>query len=81
MKILMNRIHIKYKILTVKISVRKYWTKFYLLLHLENSKQMGASAITINHSSDFDFKDLMNSCKKLLVKPPSFLVNNATLTL
>ena len=31
-----------------------------------------------NHSSDIDFKDFKNLCKKLTAKPYSFLLINAT---
>ena len=41
---------------------------------------MGALTITINHPSDFDFKDFMNFCKKLPVKPYSFLLCDTTVT-
>ena len=36
--------------------------------------------IAINHSSDIDFKDFMNTYKKYTVEPYSFLVNDNTLT-
>ena len=35
--------------------------------------------ITFNHSSDVDFKDLMNLRKKCKAKPYSFLVIDATI--
>ena len=35
--------------------------------------------IAFNHSSDIDFQDYMNLCKKCTVKPYSFLVIDATL--
>ena len=35
--------------------------------------------ITINHSSDIDFKDFMNLYKKCTAKPYSFLVSYTTL--
>ena len=37
--------------------------------------------IAFNHSSDVDFKDFMNLCKKCTAKPYSFLVIDATLAL
>ena len=35
--------------------------------------------IVYNHSSDIDFKDFMDHCKKCTAKPYSFLVIDATL--
>ena len=40
----------------------------------ENSKK-----ITLNHSSDIDFKEVMKLYKDYTKEPYSFLVNNATL--
>ena len=37
--------------------------------------------IAYNHSSDIDFEDFMNLCKKCTAKPYSFLVIDATLAL
>ena len=34
---------------------------------------------SINHSSDIDFKDLINLCKKYTAKPYSFLVIDSAL--
>ena len=34
--------------------------------------------IAFNHSSDIDFKNFMNICKKCTAKPYSFLVIDAT---
>ena len=36
--------------------------------------------ITLNHSSDIDFKDFKRIYKKCIVEPYSFLVNDTTLT-
>ena len=36
--------------------------------------------IAFNHSSDIDFRDYMNLCKKCITKPYYVLVINATLT-
>ena len=35
--------------------------------------------ITLNHSSDIDFKDFIKIYKKCTLKPRSFLVNDTTL--
>ena len=35
--------------------------------------------LTLNHSSDIDFKDFINIYEKYTAKPYSFLVNDATL--
>ena len=35
--------------------------------------------IPLNHSSDIDFKDVINAYKKCTNEPYSFLVNDATL--
>ena len=35
--------------------------------------------IAINHSSDIDFKDIMNLYKKCAAKPYSFLLSNTTI--
>ena len=35
--------------------------------------------ISVNHSSDIDFQDIMNLCKKCTSKPHSFLLIDITL--
>ena len=35
--------------------------------------------VTINHSSDIDFRDFINLCKKYTAKPYSFLDNDTSL--
>ena len=58
---------------------QKYQNKFYELFHYKNSKQKRTSRIAFNHSSDIDFKNLMNLYKKYTAKPHSFSVIDATL--
>ena len=36
--------------------------------------------MAFNHSSDIDFQDFLNLCKKFTAKPYSFLVIDATIT-
>ena len=45
------------------------------------SNQRELKKIAYNHSSDIDFKDLMNLYKKCTEKPYSFLVIDTTLAL
>ena len=53
--------------------------KMYSLLYYENSKWKRA-LITINHSSDIDFKEFMKIYLECTGESCSFLVNNKTLT-
>ena len=43
------------------------------------AKNQELQQIAFNHSSDIDFKDLLNLYKKCTAKPYSFLVMDATL--
>ena len=53
--------------------------KVYSLLYYENSKWK-RTLITINHSSDIDFKEFMKIYLECTRESYSFLVNNKTLT-
>ena len=48
----------------------------YLIMEIPNKLTFNKS---FNHSSDIDFKEFMNQCKKCTAKPYSFLVIDATL--
>ena len=52
-------------------------SKHYFKMKIPNKREI--QQITINHSSDVDFKDFMNLCKKCTVKPYSLLVDDTTL--
>ena len=56
--------------------VRLNSTHFFIL-KIPNKREL--QQITLNHSSDIDFKDFMNIYKKRTAKPYSFLVNDTTL--
>ena len=43
------------------------------------SNKQELQQIAINHSSDIDFKDIMNLYKKYAAKPYSFLLSNTTI--
>ena len=51
--------------------------KFYIIMKIPNKREL--QQIALNHSSDLDFKDLMNIYKKSTKEPYSFLVNDTTL--
>ena len=55
-------------------------TKFYTLCYYENSRQTRASKIAFNQSSDIDFEDFMNLCKKGTAKPYFVSAIDTTLT-
>ena len=46
-------------------------------MRIRNKREL--QQIAFNHSSDIDFKDLMNIYKKCTEKPYYFLVNDTTL--
>ena len=46
-------------------------------MKISNKREL--QQIALNHSSDIDFKDFMNICKKCTVEPHSFLINDTTL--
>ena len=50
----------------------------YLIIKISNKREL--QQITLNYSSDIDFRGFMNLYEKCTVKPDSFLVINATLT-
>ena len=56
----------------VPIDVRLNSTYFFIM-EIPNKKEL--EQITLNHSSDINFKDFTKICKKHTVKPHSFLVN------
>ena len=45
---------------------------------MKNSNKRELQQATFNHSSDIDFKDFTNLCKKFTVKPYYFLVIDST---
>ena len=49
----------------------------YFIMKIPNKRELQQTAY--NHSSDIDFKDLMNLYQKITAKPYSFLVIDATL--
>ena len=56
--------------------VRLNSTHFFIMKIL-NKREL--QQITLNHSSDIDFKDFKNIYKKCTTEPYSFLVNDTTL--
>ena len=56
--------------------VRLNSTHFFIM-KIPNKREL--QQITLNHSSDIDFKDFMNIYKKCTKEPYSFLVNDTTL--
>ena len=57
-------------------NVRLNSTHFFIMT-IPNKREL--QQITLNHSSDIDFNDLMKIYKKYTAKPYSFLVNDTTL--
>ena len=53
-------------------------TQFFIM-KIPNKREL--QQITLNHSSDIDFKDFIKIYKKFIAKQHSFLVNDATLAL
>ena len=49
----------------------------FLIIKIPNKREL--QQISLNHSSDIDFKDFMKIYKKCTTEPYSFLVNDATL--
>ena len=49
----------------------------FFIMKVPNKREL--QQIVLNHSSDIDFKDFMNTYKKCTKEPYSFLVNDATL--
>ena len=58
--------------------VRLNSTHFFIM---KITNKIELQQITLNHSSDIDFKDFMEIYKKYAVEPYSFLVNDTTLPL
>ena len=56
--------------------VRLNSTNFFIM-KIPNKRELQQTAL--NHSSDIDFKDVMNIYKKCTAEPYSFLVNDTTL--
>ena len=56
--------------------VRLNSTHFFIMKIL-NKREL--QQIALNHSSDYDFKDLIKICTKCTAEPYSFLVNDTTL--
>ena len=56
--------------------VRLNSTHFFIM-KIPNKREL--QQITLNHSSDIDFKDFIKIYKKCTAEPYSFLVNDATL--
>ena len=52
-------------------------TKYFFIMKIPNKREL--EQITLNHSSDIDFKDFMKIYKRFTVEPYSFLVNDTTL--
>ena len=50
---------------------------YYFIVKIPNKREL--QKIAFNHSSDIDFRDFINYCKKYTAKPYSFLVIDATL--
>ena len=50
-----------------------------ILFYHGNTYKRELKKITLNHSSDIDFKEVMKLYKDYTKEPYSFLVNNATL--
>ena len=50
----------------------------FFIMKIPNKREL--QKITLNHSSDIDFKDFMNIYKKCTIEPYSFLVNDTTLS-
>ena len=50
---------------------------YFFIMKIPNKREL--QLITLNYSSDIDFKDFMKIYKKCTVEPYSFLVNHATL--
>ena len=49
----------------------------FFIMKIPNKREL--QQIALNHSSDIDFKDFMNICKKCTAEPYSFLVNDIIL--
>ena len=47
---------------------------YYFVMKIAKKREL--QQIAINHSSDIDFQDFINLCKKCTAKPYSFLVTS-----
>ena len=54
----------------------RLYSAHYFVMKIPNKREL--QQIAFNHSSDIDFKDLMNLYKKCIAKPYSFLVIDTT---
>ena len=52
-------------------------TTHFIIIKILSKREL--QQIALNHSSDIDFKDFMNTYEKCTAEPSSFLVNEATL--
>ena len=52
-------------------------SKYFCIMKIPNKREL--QQISLNHSSDIDFKDFIKIYKKCTAEPYSFLVNNTTL--
>ena len=53
------------------------FTTHFLIMKTPNKREL--QQISLNHSSDIDFKDFLKIHKKCTAEPYSFLVNDTTL--
>ena len=53
-------------------------SRHFFIMKIPNKREL--QQITLNHSSDIDFKDFMKIYKKCTTEPYSFLVNDTTLS-
>ena len=56
-----------------------FYHKILTLFCDENSKKKRPSKTAFNYSSDIDFQDFMNLCKKCTARPYSFFVIDTSL--
>ena len=75
-KLNISVVFIKQSYFKVPKDVRLNSTHFFIM-KIPNKREL--QQIALNHSSDIDFKDFMNICKKSTKEPYSFLVNDTTL--
>ena len=73
---MINNVFITQSYFKVPKNVRLNSTHFFIM-KIPNKREL--PQITLNHSSDIDFKDFMKIYKKCTAKPYSFLVNDTTL--
>ena len=76
-KLNISIVFIKQSYFKVSKDVRLNSTHFFIM-KIPNKREL--QQITLNHSSDIDFKDFIKINKKCTAEPYSFLVNITTLT-